>query len=108
MGRNTIFKEVGMGNINSDLEILEKLSKKISDLLYLNRYSEISEIDFQRIALIKKIKENEANKSAIKQRIEKLVKNNVALIEDTEKKIHKLSKNHNKFNKRLKAYSFNR
>ena len=97
-----------MDTLSSDLDLLENLSKKISDLLYLNRYSEISEIDFQRIALIKKIKENEANKSAIKQRIEKLVKNNVALIEYTEKKIHKLSKNHNKFKKRLKAYSFNR
>ena len=97
-----------MDSIKSDLDLLENLSKKISDLLYLNKYSEISEIDFQRIALIKKIKENETHKSAIKQRIEKLVENNVALIEATEKKLHKLSKNHNKFNKRLKAYSCNR
>ena len=97
-----------MVSLNLDLDLLENLSKKISDLLYNNKFSEISEIDNQRKAIIKKIKENETHKSAIKQRIEKLVENNVALIEATEKKLHKLSKNHNKFNKRLKAYSFNR
>ena len=97
-----------MDTLHSDLDLLENLSKKISDLLYKNEYSAISEIDCQRKTLIKKIKENEAHKSKIKQRIRKLVENNAALIEDTEKKLHKLSKNHNLFNKRLKAYSFNK
>ena len=44
-----------MDSINSDLDLLERLSKKISDLLYNNKFSEISEIDIQRKALIKKI-----------------------------------------------------
>lgn len=97
-----------MGSIDNDLDLLENLSKQISDLLYNNEFAKVSEIDSQRIALIKKIKENETHKNIIKQRIGKLVKNNTDLIEKTEKKLLNLSKNHNKFNKRLKAYSINK
>ena len=96
-----------MDNFHSDLDLLENLSKKISDLLYNNEFSRITEIDFQRKALIKKIKENDTHKNIIKQRIQSLVQNNIAMIEATEKKLNKLSKNHSKFNKRLKAYSLN-
>ena len=97
-----------MDSLNSDLDLLENLSKKIFDLLYDNKFSDISNIDAKRKALIKKIKENEVHKSIIKQRIGNLVKNNASLIEATEKKLYKLSKNHSKYNKRLKAYSFNK
>ena len=85
-----------MDSLNSDLDLLENLSKKISDLLYNNKFSEISEIDNQRKAIIKKIKENDTHKREIKQRIAKLVENNVAMIEATETKLTTLSKNHNK------------
>ena len=94
-----------MDNFHSDLDLLENLSKKISDLLYNNEFSRITEIDLQRKALIKKIKENDTHKNIIKRRIQSLVQNNIAMIEATEKKLNKLSKNHSKFNKRLKAYS---
>ena len=97
-----------MDNINSDLDLLENLSKKISDLLYNNKFSEISDIDYQRKELIKKIKESQLQKKVIKARIGQLVENNIAMIDATEKKLQKLSENHNKFNKRLKAYSFNK
>ena len=97
-----------MDNINSDLDLLENLSKKISDLLYNNKFSEISDIDYQRKELIKKIKESQLQKKVIKARIGQLVANNIAMIDATEKKLQKLSENHNKFNKRLKAYSFNK
>ena len=97
-----------MDNINSDLDLLENLSKKISDLLYNNKFSEISDIDYQRKELIKKIKESQLQKKVIKARIGQLVANNIAMIDATEKKLQKLSKNHSKFNKRLKAYSFNK
>ena len=97
-----------MNSLNSDLILLENLSKKISDLIFDKSFSQVLEIDVQRKLLIKKIKENQTHKSIIKKRIGKLVENNNGLIEDVEKKIHKLSKNHNKFNKRLKAYSFNK
>ena len=106
MGKNTINREIKMDSINSDLDMLENLSKKISDLIYDNKFSQISEIDAQRKALIIKIMENESKKNKIKERIRKLIKNNTSMIEVSETKLKKLSKNHNKFSKRLKAYSF--
>ena len=96
-----------MDSFNRDLDLLENLSKKISDLIYNNDFSQIPFIDAQRRALIKKIKESESQKIDIKKRIEKLVENNIVNIKATEKKLQNLSKNHNKFNKRLKAYSLN-
>ena len=97
-----------MDSINSDLDLLENLSKKISDLLYNNEFSQISEIDIQRKALIKKIKKSQLKKNNIKARISELLENNNSMVRSTEKKLHKLSKDHNDFNKRLKAYSFNK
>ena len=97
-----------MDSINSDLDLLENLSKKISDLLYNNEFSQISEIDIQRKELIKKIKKSQLKKNNIKARINKLLENNNSMVRSTEKKLHKLSKDHNDFNKRLKAYSFNK
>ena len=108
MGKNTINREIKMDSINSDLDMLENLSKKISDLIYDNKFSQISEIDAQRKALIIKIMENESKKNKIKERIRKLIKNNTSMIEVSETKLKKLSKNHNKFSKRLKAYSFSK
>ena len=97
-----------MDSINSDLDLLESLSKKISDLLYNNEFSKISEMDIQRKALIEKIKESQLKKNNIKARIVQLLQNNNSMVRSTEKKLSKLSKNHNNFNKRLKAYSFNK
>ena len=96
-----------MDTLNSDLDLLENLSKKISDLIYNNEFSQISFLDAQRKLLIEKIKHSEIKKNDIKKRIEKLVENNLKNIKATEKKLHELSKNHSKFNKRLKAYSMN-
>ena len=94
-----------MDNLNSDLDLLENLSKKISDLIYNNEFTQVSFIDAQRRALIKKIIESESKKNAIKKRIGKLLENNIENIKATEIRLQNLSKNHNKFNKRLKAYS---
>ena len=108
MGKNTINREIKMDTIKSDLDLLENLSKKISDLIYDNKFNQISEIDAQRKALIKKIMESESKKNKIKERIRKLIKNNTSMIEISETKLKKLSKNHNKFSKRLKAYAFSK
>ena len=97
-----------MDNFNKDLDLLENLSKKISDLIYNNDFSQIPLIDSQRIALIKKIKESDIQKANIKKKIGKLVKNNIENIRDTQKKLEILSKNHNRYNNRLKAYSSNK
>ena len=97
-----------MDSINSDLDLLENLSKKISDLLYNNEFSQISEIDIQRKVLIKKIKESQLKKNNIKSRISELLENNNSMVRSTEKKLYNLSKNHNNYSKRFKAYSFNK
>ena len=94
-----------MGTLYSDLDTLENLSKKISDLIYNNEFSQISFLDAQRRLLIKKIIKSEYQKNQIQKRIAKLIKNNKENIKASEEKLQKLSKNHNKFNKRLKAYS---
>ena len=94
-----------MDSLHTDLDLLENLSKKISDLIYSNEFTQISLLDAQRRLLIEKIKESEIKKGHIKKRIGKLVENNLENIKYTEKKLQNLSKNHNKFNKRLKAYS---
>ena len=96
-----------MDTLNSDLDLLENLSKKISDLIYNNQFTQISLLDAQRKLLIEKIKESEIKKNNIKNRIGKLLENNLENIKATEKKLQNLSKNHSKFNKRLKAYSVN-
>ena len=94
-----------MGTLYSDLDTLENLSKKISDLIYNNEFSQISFLDAQRRLLIKKIIKSEDQKNQIQKRIAKLIKYNKENIKASEEKLQKLSKNHNKFNKRLKAYS---
>ena len=97
-----------MDTLNSDLEMLENLSKKISDLIHDNEFANISYLDSQRRLLIEKIKKSEIKRVNIKNRIGNLVKNNLENIKETEKKLQTLSKNHNNFNKRLKAYSMNK
>ena len=97
-----------MDTLNSDLEMLENLSKKISDLIHDNEFANISYLDSQRRLLIEKIKNSEIKRVNIKNRIGKIVENNLENIKATEKKLQNLSKNYNKFNKRLKAYSMSR
>ena len=97
-----------MDTLNSDLQLLENLSKKISDLIYLNKYKQISELDEQRKEIIRKIKKNQIKKNEIKARIRLLAEDNTRMVQATERKMQLLQKNHNKFNKRLEAYSFNK
>ena len=50
-----------MDNLNSDLDLLENLSKKISDLIYNNEFNQISFLDAQRRLLIEKIQSGAAD-----------------------------------------------
>ena len=45
-----------MDTLNSDLDLLENLSKKISDLIYNNEFTQISTLDAQRKLLIEKLR----------------------------------------------------
>ena len=79
-----------MNSLNTDLILLENLSKKISDLIFNNNFSQISEIDIQRKVLIKKIMDSEIHKTNIKARIRRLVENNNEMLLMSEKKLQKL------------------
>ena len=94
-----------MDKLNSDLNSLENLSKKISDLIYNNQFTQIARLDEQRRLLIEKIKKSEIKKNDIKNRISKIVENNTEMVKATENKLQLLTKNHSEHNKRLKAYS---
>ena len=41
-----------MSNLKEDLDLLEHLSKKISDLIYLNEFSQIATLDNHRKEII--------------------------------------------------------
>ena len=94
-----------MNDFESDLTLLENLSKKISDLIYNNQFNQISEIDKQRRAIIEKIKHSETRHLQIKSRISDLIINNNEMLTNTSNKLKQLTKNREKFSKRLKAYS---
>ena len=94
-----------MNDFESELTLLENLSKKISDLIYNNQFTQISQIDKQRQAIIEKIKNSEKSHLQIKSRISNLIINNNEMLKNTENKLNKLKRDHEKFNKRLKAYS---
>ena len=95
-------------NFNADLDLLENLSKKISDLIYNDDFEQIPVIDAQRRAIIKKIVNNNRHKVKIKKRIRDVYENNMENIRITEAKLKKLSENRNKYSNRLRAYYFNK
>jgi len=97
-----------MTSLAKDLDLLESLSKKISDLIFEGDFSLIPEIDSQRQKIIKKIIDNNLIDFNFSPRVRKIIENNNKLINFTEGKIAQSSKKRNIFNKRLKAYSHNR
>ena len=97
-----------MNDFESELTLLENLSKKISDLIYNNQFTKISQIDKQRQAIIEKIKNSEKSHLQIESRISDLIINNNEMLKNTENKLNKLKRDHEKFNKRLKAYSLSK
>ena len=74
-------------------------------LIYNNQFEHISEIDKQRQAIIEKIKNSETDHLQIKSRISNLINNNNEMLTNTANKLKQLTKNREKFSKRLKAYS---
>ena len=78
-----------MNDFESDLTLLENLSKKISDLIYNNQFNQISEIDKQRLAIIEKIKNSEISHLQIKSRISDLIINNNEMLISTQNKFKK-------------------
>ena len=96
-----------MTNNETDLMILEQLSKQISDLINKNSFENIAKIDEERKSIIKNFTNKKSINSLTQNRVVTLIYENEKLISDAENKLRNLQKNKNKLDKRLKFYSAN-
>ena len=89
-----------------ELNKLEDLSIKISDLINQNKFENIIELDLKRKKIIESI--TTSPNSNHKKKIHQIISLNNKSIEDIENKITKLNTNHYNSEKRIKFYSLNK
>jgi hypothetical protein len=96
-----------MTNTNRSDEVylkqIENLSKKISDLINIGKYENITVIDKKRLELIKKF--NDYNNKQFQKIITRIDSDNLKNIEKIEKHYKSLKAERSSFSKRLKAYN---
>ena len=85
------------------LEEIENLSKKISDLINIGKYDNITVIDKKRLELIKNF--NDHNNKQFQKIITQIDNDNLKSIERIEKDYKNLKAERSSFSKRLKAYN---
>ena len=85
------------------LEEIENLSKKISDLINIGKYEDITVIDKKRLELIKNF--NDHNNKQFQRIITRIDSDNLKSIERIEKDYKNLKAERSSFSKRLKAYN---
>ena len=85
------------------LEEIENLSKKISDLVNIGKYDNITVIDKKRLELIKNF--NDHNNKQFQKMITRIDNDNLKNIEKIEKDYKNLKAERSSFSKRLKAYN---
>ena len=85
------------------LEEIENLSKKISDLINIGKYENITVIDKKRLELIKNF--NDHNNKQFQKMITRIDNDNLKNIEKIEKDYKNLKAERSSFSKRLKAYN---
>ena len=85
------------------LEEIENLSKKISDLINIGKYEDITVIDKKRLELIKNF--NDHNNKQFQRIITQIDHDNLKSIERIEKDYKNLKAERSSFSKRLKAYN---
>ena len=85
------------------LEEIENLSKKISDLVNIGKYDNITVIDKKRLELIKSF--NDHNNKQFQRMITRIDNDNLKNIEKIEKDYKNLKAERSSFSKRLKAYN---
>ena len=85
------------------LEQIENLSKKISDLINLGKYENITVIDKKRLELIKNF--NDYNNKQFQKMITRIDSDNLKNIEKIEQDYKSLKAERSSFSKRLKAYN---
>ena len=86
------------------LEEIENLSKKISDLINIGKYEDITVIDKKRLELIKNF--NDHNNKQFQRIITQIDHDNLKSIERIEKDYKNLKVERSSFSKRLKAYNY--
>ena len=91
-------------NDYNDLNQIENLSKKISDLINLGNYSQIEDLDRTRLELIKNFKDK--NNKNFQILVKKLSLKNTENISQIESKLISLKDEKSKFIKRFKAYNY--
>ena len=92
---------------NYDIILMKKIenfSKKISDLINIGKYENISDLDKSRLELIKKF--NDKNNKNFQQIISHIKTNNIKNIEKIENKYKASKAERSNFVKRLKAYNY--
>ena len=89
-----------------ELNKLEDLSIKISDLINQNKFENVLELDLQRKKIIESI--TTSPNLNYKKRINQVISLNNKSIKDIENKITKLNTNHYNSEKRIKFYSLNK
>ena len=89
-----------------ELNKLEDLSIKISDLINQNKFENILELDLQRKIIIESI--TTSPNLNHKKKIHQIISLNNKSIEDIENKITKLNINHYNSEKRIKSYLLNK
>ena len=89
-----------------ELNKLEDLSIKISDLINQNKFENILELDLQRKKIIESI--TTSPNLNHKKKIHQIISLNNKSIEDIENKITKLNINHYNSEKRIKTYLLNK
>ena len=89
-----------------ELNKLEDLSIKISNLINQNKFENILELDLQRKKIIESITTSQNLNH--KKKIHQIISLNNKSIEDIENKITKLNINHYNSEKRIKFYSLNK
>ena len=85
------------------LEQIENLSKKISDLINIGKYENITVIDKKRLELIKNF--NDHNNKQFQKMITRIDSDNLKNIEKIEQDYKSLKAEKSSFSKRLKAYN---
>lgn len=85
------------------LEQIENLSKKISDLINIGKYENITVIDKKRLELIKNF--NDHNNKQFQKMITRIDTDNLKNIEKIEQDYKSLKAERSSFSKRLKAYN---
>lgn len=85
------------------LKQIENLSKKISDLINIGKYENITVIDKKRLELIKKF--NDYNNKQFQKMITRIDSDNLKNIEKIEQDYKSLKAERSSFSKRLKAYN---